>query len=92
MSAPGIPWRTWTPEAAAELRAGVVFLAWAAGVPWLLRWSVFQNRLVLVEGGMAFEGGDIEAVAWINPPASAEPEWLLPVRLVPLGHPVGDAP
>jgi hypothetical protein len=83
---PGIPWRPWTPEAAAELRAsGSTFLAWAAGVPWLVRWSVFDHRLVVVETYQPL-GQEPEFVARITPPASAEvgeAERLLPVRLVP---------
>jgi hypothetical protein len=89
MSAPGIPWQTWTPEAAAELReSGEVVLAWAAGVPWVVRFSVYDNRFVVVETYQPL-GGDPVAFARINPPVSAEvgeAERLLPMRLVPRFH------
>jgi hypothetical protein len=110
VTAPGIPWRTWTPEAERELReSGRPFLAWAAELPWLVRFSKYDNRFVLVLGlkpkrntgdpdlpmpNTPFGDPDtIEAFCRLTPPAEVgEAERLLPVRLVPRGHPVGDAP
>lgn len=83
MTSPGIPWRTWTPEAAADLRAsGQVVLAWAAGVPWLVRWSVFEGRIVVVETYQPL-GGDPVAWAPINPPVSADERMVPRFELTP---------